>query len=245
MGLVFSAFSWSYALLQVPGGIFLDRFGTRVTYCVAVVFWSLFTRADGRCDRNKSLLLTAGLRPKQTTLCSATNSRLCSAKLNPKVNAPFLARIGSALRRDRQETTTAERSRPRKNRGRLSYQIAGRCRLWMPVSERLASSCKRSHCRARSATNGLNQFGAVRRFKSRCRNHGERHASVVRIRAIKVGEIGLAKADEVFGVDRRRSLAGPQCPLQPRPAMARAAGRRVRSAPLQQRGQAHVRTALT
>ena len=25
MGIVFSAFSWSYALLQIPGGIFLDR----------------------------------------------------------------------------------------------------------------------------------------------------------------------------------------------------------------------------
>jgi MFS transporter, ACS family, D-galactonate transporter len=43
MGLVFSAFSWSYALLQIPGGIFLDRFGTRLTYFIAVVFWSLFT----------------------------------------------------------------------------------------------------------------------------------------------------------------------------------------------------------
>src|SRR6476659_6858449 len=43
MGLVFSAFSWSYALLQIPGGIFLDRFGTRLTYVIAVVFWSLFT----------------------------------------------------------------------------------------------------------------------------------------------------------------------------------------------------------
>ncbi len=43
MGLVFSAFSWSYALLQIPGGIFLDRFGTRLTYFVAVVFWSVFT----------------------------------------------------------------------------------------------------------------------------------------------------------------------------------------------------------
>src|SRR5262249_27769133 len=40
MGIVFSAFSWSYALLQIPGGIFLDRFGTRVTYFVAVVGWS-------------------------------------------------------------------------------------------------------------------------------------------------------------------------------------------------------------
>ena len=43
MGLVFSAFSWSYALLQIPGGIFLDRFGTRLTYVIAVVLWSLFT----------------------------------------------------------------------------------------------------------------------------------------------------------------------------------------------------------
>ena len=43
MGLVFSAFSWSYALLQIPGGIFLDRYGTRVTYFIAIFFWSLFT----------------------------------------------------------------------------------------------------------------------------------------------------------------------------------------------------------
>src|SRR4029453_13731517 len=42
MGIVFSAFSWSYALLQIPGGIFLDRYGTRLTYFVAVVFWSAF-----------------------------------------------------------------------------------------------------------------------------------------------------------------------------------------------------------
>src|SRR5215218_2738067 len=47
MGLVFSAFSWSYALLQIPGGIFLDRFGTRLTYFIAVVFWSLFTGLMG------------------------------------------------------------------------------------------------------------------------------------------------------------------------------------------------------
>src|SRR5678815_3234159 len=43
MGLAFSAFSWSYALLQIPGGIFLDRFGTRVTYFVALVGWSALT----------------------------------------------------------------------------------------------------------------------------------------------------------------------------------------------------------
>ena len=43
MGVVFSAFSWSYALLQIPGGVFLDRFGTRLIYSLALGFWSLFT----------------------------------------------------------------------------------------------------------------------------------------------------------------------------------------------------------
>jgi ACS family D-galactonate transporter-like MFS transporter len=43
MGVVFSAFSWSYAASQVPGGLFLDRFGTRLTYALSVGFWSLFT----------------------------------------------------------------------------------------------------------------------------------------------------------------------------------------------------------
>jgi MFS transporter, ACS family, D-galactonate transporter len=47
MGLAFSAFSWSYAALQIPGGIFLDRFGTRLTYFLAIAFWSLFTGVMG------------------------------------------------------------------------------------------------------------------------------------------------------------------------------------------------------
>jgi MFS transporter, ACS family, D-galactonate transporter len=58
MGIVFSAFSWSYALLQIPGGIFLDRFGTRITYFIAVVFWSLFTALMGAVRSLPGLLLT-------------------------------------------------------------------------------------------------------------------------------------------------------------------------------------------
>lgn len=37
MGLVFSIFSWSYAAAQIPGGIFLDRFGSRVTYFLSLI----------------------------------------------------------------------------------------------------------------------------------------------------------------------------------------------------------------
>jgi MFS transporter, ACS family, D-galactonate transporter len=58
MGLVFSAFSWSYALLQIPGGIFLDRFGTRVTYFIAVVCWSVCTGLMGVVRTLNGLLLT-------------------------------------------------------------------------------------------------------------------------------------------------------------------------------------------
>jgi MFS transporter, ACS family, D-galactonate transporter len=58
MGIVFSAFSWSYAALQIPGGIFLDRAGTRLTYFIAVVFWSLFTGMMGLVQSLGGLVLT-------------------------------------------------------------------------------------------------------------------------------------------------------------------------------------------
>ena len=56
MGLVFSAFSWSYAALQIPGGIFLDRFGTRFTYFIAVACWSIFTALMGAVGSFWSLI---------------------------------------------------------------------------------------------------------------------------------------------------------------------------------------------
>jgi ACS family D-galactonate transporter-like MFS transporter len=47
MGLVFSAFSWSYALAQIPGGLLLDRIGVRLTYFWSVALWSVFTALQG------------------------------------------------------------------------------------------------------------------------------------------------------------------------------------------------------
>ena len=58
MGLVFSAFSWSYAALQIPGGIFLDRFGTRLTYFIAIACWSLFTGLMGVVNSLGGLIFT-------------------------------------------------------------------------------------------------------------------------------------------------------------------------------------------
>lgn len=58
MGIVFSAFSWSYALLQIPGGVFLDRFGTRITYTFALTLWSAFTALMGFVSSLPMLIFT-------------------------------------------------------------------------------------------------------------------------------------------------------------------------------------------
>ena len=79
MGLVFSAFSWSYALLQIPGGIFLDRFGTRVTYFIAVVFWSVCTALMGVVHSLNGLILTRIGVGAFEAPCFPANSRILAS----------------------------------------------------------------------------------------------------------------------------------------------------------------------
>jgi ACS family glucarate transporter-like MFS transporter len=43
LGYVLSAFSWAYVIGQIPGGLILDRFGTKTVYGVTLVLWSLST----------------------------------------------------------------------------------------------------------------------------------------------------------------------------------------------------------
>ncbi|ERT57988.1 transporter, major facilitator family protein [Megasphaera vaginalis (ex Srinivasan et al. 2021)] len=43
MGLLFSAFAWSYGLMQIPGGWFLEHFGSRIAYTISLFLWSAFT----------------------------------------------------------------------------------------------------------------------------------------------------------------------------------------------------------
>lgn len=45
MGLILSGFFWTYALMQIPFGWFVDRVGARVALPLAVGWWSLFTAA--------------------------------------------------------------------------------------------------------------------------------------------------------------------------------------------------------
>ena len=43
MGLLLGSFFWTYALMQLPAGWLVDRFGARLMFPVAVCWWSLFT----------------------------------------------------------------------------------------------------------------------------------------------------------------------------------------------------------
>ncbi|BDY31080.1 MFS transporter [Mycolicibacterium mageritense] len=55
-GLILSAFSWSYALMQIPAGRLIDRFGERVMFGASVLVWSLFTGATGAVNSFGALL---------------------------------------------------------------------------------------------------------------------------------------------------------------------------------------------
>lgn len=78
MGVLFSAFSWTYAAAQIPGGAFLDRVGTRRAYAWSAAIWSVFTLLQGFAGGIKSLLVfRMGLGIAEAP-CFPANSRVLS-----------------------------------------------------------------------------------------------------------------------------------------------------------------------
>ncbi|TKI02478.1 MFS transporter, partial [Martelella alba] len=49
MGLIFSAFGWIYAALQIPGGFLIDRLGSRIIYSVGLFVWLNRPGFPGEC----------------------------------------------------------------------------------------------------------------------------------------------------------------------------------------------------
>jgi ACS family D-galactonate transporter-like MFS transporter len=56
LGLVFSAFSWTYLAFQIPGGILVNRFSPRILYAFSLIAWSLTTIMQGFASRFAALL---------------------------------------------------------------------------------------------------------------------------------------------------------------------------------------------
>jgi ACS family D-galactonate transporter-like MFS transporter len=49
-GTLNSAFFWSYAFLQIPAGWLVDRYGVKIPYAIAFLFWSLISAATGLAE---------------------------------------------------------------------------------------------------------------------------------------------------------------------------------------------------
>lgn len=59
MGYIFSAFGWTYSLLQIPGGIVADKVRSRILYPILMTLWSVATLLQGVVS---SFLALIGLR---------------------------------------------------------------------------------------------------------------------------------------------------------------------------------------
>jgi ACS family D-galactonate transporter-like MFS transporter len=57
LGILFSAFTWSYVPMQIPTGFLLDRYGPRIVYGIALMGWSLFTLSMGYINSFTLLIL--------------------------------------------------------------------------------------------------------------------------------------------------------------------------------------------
>src|SRR5215831_6409124 len=79
MGIVLSAFSWTYAAAQIPGGILLDRLGTRLVYFLSVTIWSTCTLMQGFVSGLAGLMACRlGLGVAEAP-CFPANSRVLSS----------------------------------------------------------------------------------------------------------------------------------------------------------------------
>lgn len=106
-GLILSAFFWSYAVLQIPAGWLIDRFGPRALITGATVGWGFFQAIAGMATGGVSLLISRiGLGAAEAPLFPA-GAKLNSSWLSPRERgrgavlvdsgAPLGAAFGGAI----------------------------------------------------------------------------------------------------------------------------------------------------
>jgi ACS family D-galactonate transporter-like MFS transporter len=57
-GLILSSFFWTYAFMQIPGGMLADRFKPRIVIAMATLFWGFFQGIAAVCSTATALILT-------------------------------------------------------------------------------------------------------------------------------------------------------------------------------------------
>ena len=96
LGLVFSAFSWTYTPFQLPGGWLVDRVHPRILYPVTIMLWSLATLSLGLANGLIALIvlrMAVGFFEVPTFLI---NNRIATTWFGEKERATCIAVIPAA-----------------------------------------------------------------------------------------------------------------------------------------------------
>lgn len=87
MGYIFSAFAWTYTASQIPGGWFLDRVGSRITYFTAILGWSIATLLQGFAGGLASLIGLRAVTGMFEAPAFPTNNRIVTSWFPEKERA--------------------------------------------------------------------------------------------------------------------------------------------------------------
>lgn len=91
MGLVFSAFAWTYSALQIPGGIVADKFAARILYPVLLVGWSLATLVQALANGLATLIGARAVIGVFEAPSFPLNNRIVTEWIEPEKRASAIA----------------------------------------------------------------------------------------------------------------------------------------------------------
>lgn len=115
IGLMGTVFSWTYAVMQLPSGWLIDRFGAKTMYSIAILWWSIATALTGACNKLGTLLGARFLLGVGEAPCMPTNAKItsewypkrerglatgiwdASSKVGPAIAPPILVAIEVAF----------------------------------------------------------------------------------------------------------------------------------------------------
>ncbi|MCK6259049.1 MFS transporter [Fictibacillus sp. KIGAM418] len=78
IGLLGTVFSWSYALMQLPSGWLIDRFGTKKVYTIALIWWSGATMLTGAVHKMSTFIMSRVLLGVGEAPCFPTMAKITS-----------------------------------------------------------------------------------------------------------------------------------------------------------------------
>src|SRR5258708_25424014 len=86
-GFILSSFFWTYAFMQIPGGMLADKYKPRIVIAAATIGWGLFQPLAALSTSSFMLLLTRlGLRPAEAPIYPARGT-LNASLLTPHARA--------------------------------------------------------------------------------------------------------------------------------------------------------------